>query len=109
MFSLSRKHFVPFAPTRIFPRFKSITTHGNLDLTVAFQQVFWKLLTAGRVKSQAGLVVAVSGGPDSMALAHLLNQWSKSSKVPIYPVVVDHRVRPESGKEGKAQLPCLAC
>jgi tRNA(Ile)-lysidine synthase len=45
---------------------------------------------------QRPIVVAVSGGSDSLALLHALSDWGKS---PLLAVTVDHRLRPESASE----------
>ncbi len=47
--------------------------------------------------------VCVSGGPDSMALAYLLKQVSKSDEIRTKPVafVVNHNARKGSGEEAK--------
>ncbi|KAI9188297.1 hypothetical protein H9P43_002688 [Blastocladiella emersonii ATCC 22665] len=42
------------------------------------------------------LAVAVSGGPDSMALLYLLNQWAPGR---VHALTVDHKIRPESTEE----------
>lgn len=47
------------------------------------------------------VAVGVSGGPDSMALAWLLSQWSKKSGVQIHALSVDHGLRKESAAEAK--------
>jgi tRNA(Ile)-lysidine synthase len=46
--------------------------------------------------------VAVSGGGDSVALMHLLARWAKGTKktAPLV-LVVDHGLRPESGREAR--------
>lgn len=50
---------------------------------------------------QAGsIVAAVSGGPDSIALMHLLARWSAAGNgPPILVATVDHGLRPESAAE----------
>jgi len=45
------------------------------------------------------LAVAVSGGPDSLALAILADRWARERHGQICAVTVDHRLRPESGDE----------
>lgn len=48
------------------------------------------------------LAVAVSGGPDSMALAHMLCSWAKEKDgMVIHIITVDHGLRPESAKEAQ--------
>jgi len=47
------------------------------------------------------LTVGVSGGPDSIALCILLNQWVKKKKGYLVALIVDHRVRTESLYESK--------
>jgi len=47
------------------------------------------------------ICVAVSGGPDSLALAYLLNIFSLKKGYKIYAVIIDHGVRKDSDKEAK--------
>lgn len=44
------------------------------------------------------IAVAVSGGPDSMALCHALNAWSGGS---VHALIVDHGLRTESATEAQ--------
>ena len=46
--------------------------------------------------------VAVSGGPDSLALAFLAKVYSIKKKISSRFLIVDHKLRPESTKEAKA-------
>jgi tRNA(Ile)-lysidine synthase len=46
-----------------------------------------------------GIVVAVSGGPDSIALMHLLARWDLPSRPQIIVATVDHGLRPEAAEE----------
>jgi tRNA(Ile)-lysidine synthase len=55
-----------------------------------------ELLFAG-VASARGLVLAVSGGPDSTALMLLMARWP--ARPPALVAIVDHRLRPESAAE----------
>ena len=67
------------------------------DLSKIFHN-FKKKLNAIKEKN---FVIAVSGGPDSMALAFLAKVYSiKNEIVPKF-FIVDHNLRPESGKEAK--------
>lgn len=57
-------------------------------------QIFADLATAKAV------VLAVSGGPDSVALMRLAADWAKTgSAPPFFVATVDHGLRPESAKE----------
>jgi tRNA(Ile)-lysidine synthase len=48
-----------------------------------------------------GLLLAVSGGPDSVALMLLAAHWSGRRTVPIEVATVDHRLRTESRREAE--------
>ncbi len=45
--------------------------------------------------------VGVSGGPDSMALVFLINEWIKKNKGSLIALIFDHKIRKESFKESK--------
>ena len=45
------------------------------------------------------IAVGVSGGPDSLALTILLNQWLMKKKGKLITLIVDHRIRAESFSE----------
>ena len=47
------------------------------------------------------IAVAVSGGPDSMALIYLMKEWIRSKKGKIIALLVDHKLRVESYNECK--------
>jgi tRNA(Ile)-lysidine synthetase-like protein len=76
-------------------------------MTALFRS-FARALRAARVREgEAGRVaVALSGGPDSLALADLAAEWHARASArgggaaePPLALVVDHRLRPESGAE----------
>ncbi|MCX7716531.1 MAG: tRNA lysidine(34) synthetase TilS [Endomicrobia bacterium] len=45
------------------------------------------------LQKEKKIIVAVSGGPDSMCLLFLLTKFSLKHKIEIYPVYVNHRIR----------------
>jgi len=47
------------------------------------------------------VAVAVSGGPDSLALAILADRWARGRGGRAWALTVDHRLRPESAAEAK--------
>ncbi|MBP9752664.1 MAG: tRNA lysidine(34) synthetase TilS [Proteobacteria bacterium] len=47
------------------------------------------------------IAVAVSGGPDSLALCLILDAWGKENNKQIFALTVDHKLRPESEEEAK--------
>lgn len=49
-----------------------------------------------------GLLLAVSGGPDSTALLALADRWRRGRAVPVAVATVDHGLRPDSAAEAKA-------
>jgi tRNA(Ile)-lysidine synthase len=55
----------------------------------------------GPFERHPDIAVAVSGGPDSMALALLLAEWTAERGGRLFAVTVDHRLRPESAAEAR--------
>ena len=51
------------------------------------------------LNTRENLAVAVSGGPDSLALAYLAKCYSIKNKITVKFYLVDHKLRPESTKE----------
>ena len=47
------------------------------------------------------VAVAVSGGPDSMAIVFLLNKWIKKNKGNLIALIVDHQLRKDSNLEAQ--------
>lgn len=58
--------------------------------------------------SPTGLLVACSGGPDSLALAAATLHVSKLMKLPLSAVVVDHRLQPGSAEQAERAADQLA-
>ena len=54
------------------------------------------------------LAVGCSGGPDSMALTHLLREWCRGSGIELTAVVVDHGLRTDSAQEAQRVAEWLA-
>lgn len=46
-----------------------------------------------------GILAAVSGGPDSMAMMHLLARWGSERRPPVLIATVDHGLRPAAAEE----------
>ena len=59
------------------------------------------------VKLNENFTVAVSGGPDSLALAFLSKVYSIKKKLSPKFFIVDHKLRPESTKEAKLVIKIL--
>ncbi len=57
------------------------------------------LAPLGPFEPSPRIAVAVSGGPDSLALCLLAARWAWARVGEVYGLTVDHRLRPESGAE----------
>src|SRR5690349_6102815 len=63
---------------------------------------FAALLAAiGEFESRPVVAVAVSGGPDSMALMLLADRWARQRGGVAWGLTVDHGLRPESAAEAR--------
>jgi tRNA(Ile)-lysidine synthase len=77
---------------------------SGVDLTLSAEPLtldeFAGSLTAlARFENRPFLTIAVSGGPDSLALTILADRWARERGGSICAVTVDHRLRRESGCE----------
>ena len=63
------------------------------------RKIYDKFENALKVKED--FIVAVSGGPDSLALAFLSRIYSINKKIKSRFYIIDHKLRPESTKEAK--------
>ena len=52
-------------------------------------------------ENNPSIAVALSGGPDSMALLFLLNYWVRKNGGKLIALIVDHKLRIESKNEAK--------
>jgi len=75
---------------------KEILKHLN---TKKISKVFKEFSNSLIVKES--LAVAVSGGPDSLALAYLAKCYSIKNKIKVKYFIVDHKLRKESTQEAK--------
>ncbi|HYU11993.1 MAG TPA: tRNA lysidine(34) synthetase TilS [Stellaceae bacterium] len=62
----------------------------------------------GGFEARPLVAVAVSGGPDSMALAILADRWARRRGGEAWALTVDHRLRPESAAEAQIVADWLA-
>lgn len=62
---------------------KPITADAFVDLMIGF----------GPFSTEDSIAIAVSGGPDSMALCRLMYEWAKEHGVTTYALTVDHQLR----------------
>lgn len=63
------------------------------------EEVYNLLLTNNKIKYGDTIVVAVSGGPDSMALLHILSRLKKAIDIEVVCAHVNHNLRKESYDE----------
>lgn len=63
------------------------------------QQVATFVEQQGLWQPGASLLVAVSGGPDSLALLHLLSRFQRRQRLRVHVAHFDHGLRPDSGDD----------
>jgi tRNA(Ile)-lysidine synthase len=59
------------------------------------------LAAIGGFEARPLIAVAVSGGPDSLALTILADRWARERGGQLMALTVDHRLRPESAEEAR--------
>jgi len=75
---------------------KKILSHLNDKKIFKIFKIF-----SSSLKVESNLAVAVSGGPDSLALAFLAKCYSLKNQVKVKYFIVDHKLRKESSLEAK--------
>jgi tRNA(Ile)-lysidine synthase len=76
-----------------------LLTLGSSAKPISLGEFTSSLASIAQFESSPFLAVAVSGGPDSLALAILADSWARERGGEICALTVDHRLRPESGDE----------
>jgi tRNA(Ile)-lysidine synthase len=76
-----------------------LLTRGSQTESLTLAEFGAALISLARFEAPPFLAVAVSGGPDSLALALLADRWSRERGGEICALTIDHRLRPESGAE----------
>jgi tRNA(Ile)-lysidine synthase len=76
-----------------------LLTLGSSAKPISLGEFTSSLASIAQFESSPFLAVAVSGGPDSLALAILADSWVRERGGEICALTVDHRLRPESGDE----------
>ena len=71
----------------------------NYINTRKISKIFKEFTSSLKVKTK--LAVAVSGGPDSLALAYLTKCYSLKNKLKVEYFIVDHKLRKESSQEAE--------
>lgn len=74
-------------------------TRGSAATPLSLGEFTASLASIARFETSPFLAVAVSGGPDSLALTILADAWVRGRGGAICALTVDHRLRPESGDE----------
>jgi tRNA(Ile)-lysidine synthase len=76
-----------------------LLTRGSAATPLSLGEFAASLASLARFESSPFLAVAVSGGPDSLALAILADRWARQRGGEVCALTVDHGLRPESGDE----------
>ncbi|MBU0909110.1 MAG: tRNA lysidine(34) synthetase TilS [Proteobacteria bacterium] len=73
------------------------------------KEILAVIRTAGLVSPGEGVIVGVSGGPDSMALLHVLAALAPTLSIRIIAVYVNHQLRPDEAEKEGHLVEQLAC
>ena len=80
----------------------SVQNHKNFFLSKKFQKsyIVFKKIVQKYIKKK-NILAAISGGPDSLALATLCNIYGHENKNKIFYVLINHNLRKNSSEEAK--------
>lgn len=75
-----------------------------------------RIVDSGCIRMGSCIILGLSGGPDSLCLLHALNELSDSLEIVLFPVHINHKLRPEADDEmtrvieicDRMDLECLA-
>ena len=79
--------------------------NSNVNLKNGFKdfndlnKVYHKYKNRINILRKKTFVLAISGGPDSLALAALSKAYSYEKKIKFYYVLIDHKIRKNSSQE----------
>ena len=79
----------------------SVSLKDKIKESKVFSDIFLNFKRKLDSLNQKKYLVAVSGGPDSLALVALTKAYSIYKKIKIHYVLIDHNIRKNSGKESK--------
>ena len=81
----------------------AVTTTDNKDDGSPLTRADFTALMAPLMsfQSRGSIAIAVSGGPDSMALSCLAKDWAEESGLHLLGLTVDHRLRANAGQEAE--------
>tara|TARA_Y100000590_G_scaffold9532_1_gene11768 strand:+ start:395 stop:1354 length:960 start_codon:yes stop_codon:yes gene_type:complete len=69
---------------------------------LSFEDSFFNNLNNNFIfENRPKIAIAVSGGPDSIAMVFILNKWIKKKKGKLIALIIDHKIRKESFTESK--------
>jgi tRNA(Ile)-lysidine synthase len=78
------------------------------DAPLTLEELAERLDALGGFEARPLIAVAVSGGPDSLALVLLAQQWARQRGGQAWALTVDHGLRPESAEEARTVAGWLA-
>ncbi len=77
------------------------TPVDEMTLPALAADEFARLPVMQALENVAVVAVALSGGPDSMALLALVHEWAQARGIRVYAITVDHALRVESQAEAQ--------